>query len=350
MIDLETNALIDRRSLDLAESDKSLLNDLFQPEDGRVHRGLAAEGFRARIFGNSDSADTAQTIEFFSDRPTVRDQLNHILSFLPGAADNEEPELNMGQVKVSKSTADIIPPGSPPTTWEMQDNFASREEFLNSIEQKWKENPQHKICVFIPGFSTSFDHAASTAAALQRDTGIPVVLDSWPSNELKTVTGYIADEDSDEASLKNVGGPMIDAIADRIGAHNLILVGFSQGSKVAIHYAIDRQRRLEGYSDPLYAQVFQRADEQLQEFKGQFKTIIANADHTAIFTSPEDRALRASGKLHWNRRTGNATPEDFSLTPELKSKFKVVDSSYMNNGLVNHVFDTKGLAKLLRSY
>lgn len=305
----------------------------------------------------------AQSVKFFTDR-SLSDEKGY-LEFLPGSKNgNQLSPVTMGEMSISD--ARVLPTAfaSPAeeaahrdlsTKASVQELYQNTNDFLDSIQRSSKENPMHKVMVVIPGFGMTHDQGIATAANLQAESGMPVVYYSWPSQDKPLVSAYKVDERKDDLSLARHGNQMIDAIADRIGAENMVLVGFSQGGKMAIEAAIARQEKRGAGAKPFYAQVFSRADEPKSVFQANINSILNNAEYTAVFASPHDRLLFGSAfmphhlepglKPGW--RTGAST--DYQVPANLATRFQVIDDSNVNNGKTNHIFNTSGIADWLKS-
>ena len=304
----------------------------------------------------------SQQIKFFTDRP-LSDK-NGYIEFLPASKNPKELDaVTMGEMSVIG--ARVLPTAlaskeeeaahrGVKTHAHVDQLYATEEEFLNSIQEKSKNNPDHKIGVMIPGFPMSHDQGIATAAALQAESGMPIVLYSWPSLDKPLLSAFKKDERKNELSLSDHGSKIINEIANRIGPENMVLIGFSQGGKMAIEAAISRNKTNDK-AKPFYAQVFSRADGPAREFQANISPILNNAEHTVVFASPHDRLLFGSALMPQHKdhelkpgwRTG-ATIQ-YEVPHELRNRFQVIDDSAVNNGASNHVFNTRGISDWLKS-
>lgn len=303
----------------------------------------------------------SQAVIFFTDRP-MSDKKGYI-EFLPAGKNPRELEdTTMGQMSVTGARVLPTALASPAeeqahrglkTRAQVDQIYKTEEDFLNSIEHASRNNPDHKVGVMIPGFPMSHDQGLATAAALQAESGMPIVLYSWPSEDKPLLSAYNRDERRDDLSLSVHGSKIINDIADRIGPENMVLVGFSQGGKMAIEAAISRNKANE-HSKPFFAQVFSRADGPAREFQANISSILSNAEHTAVFVSPHDRLLFGSALMPQHKeqfkpawRTGATT--NYEVPSELRNRIQVIDDSSVNNGATNHIFNTRGIADWLKS-
>ncbi len=359
----DTAHLIDNDSTMVAK--ESPLGNLLDQADSRIAGLNFFNSIRHEKDGTQIAPGTTgiQAVKFFTDRSVSNEK--GYLEFLPGSKElNQVNSVISGEMSISD--ARVLPTAfaSPAeeaahrhlsTRANVQELYQSTDDFLNSIERASKENPKHKIAIVIPGFGMTHDQGIATAANLQAESGLPVVYYSWPSQDKPLVSAYKIDEQKDHVSLSRNGNQMINAIADRIGAENIVIVGFSQGGKMAIEAAIARQGERGAGAKPFYAQVFSRADGPKTEFQANISSILNNAEHTAVFASPHDRLLFGSAfmphhlehglKPGW--RTGAST--NYEVPTALASRFQVVDDSNVNNGKTNHIFNTRGIADWLRN-
>jgi esterase/lipase superfamily enzyme len=339
----------------------SPLGKLLAEADSKV----AGLNFFNSIMHDGNAAGTmagAQEIKFFTDRPVSNEK--GYIEFLPASRNpGQLDSIKMGQVSITDARVLPTALASPQeetehrnsnTTAHLTQLYGNEEEFLKSIEQASKDSPDHKVAVMIPGFPMTHDQGIATAANLQAESGIPVVLYSWPSQDKPLISAYKGDEKKDELSLALHGNKIINDIANRIGAENMVLIGFSQGGKMAIQAAIARQKETRG-AKPFFAQAFSRADGPALEFQENITPILKNAEHTVVLASPKDRLLLGSAFMLQHEqspffpawRTGSITK--YKIPPELTSRFQVIDDSSSNNGTTNHIFNTHEIAHWLKS-
>lgn len=307
----------------------------------------------------------AEQVLFFTDRPIVSDGNGQVLKFLSGSSEAQRSDVTMGQISVNN--AQVLPSGiAPPeelhernlstaiTSIQVNDTYQDLERFLNEIEKTCKESAPRKVCIFIPGFCMSFGQSIASAAALQKYSNIPVILYSWPSQDLPFIWNYFNDSKLNERSMSLHGSKMIDAITKRIGAEKIILVGFSQGAKLAVQYALKRQHSAQGeIPTPFFAQVLSRADQSCGDFQDNLPTILNNSTATALFVSKQDRLLLVSGHLLHGRllvaskRTGSISPDEFEVPDHLEETLHLIDDSGSDNKITNHTFNARGIANWL---
>lgn len=306
-----------------------------------------------------------EQVQFFTDRPIKFNEDGSVVKFLSGGLEAQPAELTMGRISVHN--AKVLPTGiAPPdelkehgqensaTSIQINDVYRNLDRFLDEIERTCNESDAKKICIFIPGFCMSFDQSIASAGALQKYSKIPVVLYSWPSQDSPFVWSYFADASCNEKSMSQNGSKIIDAIANRIGAEKVVLVGFSQGAKLAVQYAVERQSSAAG-ADPFYAQIFSRADQPQGDFQTNLPVILNNAKSTALFVSRNDHLLLVSGHLLHrrlfaaNKRIGSVSYDKFVVPAEFEQALHLIDDSASNNKITNHTFNARGIANWLNS-
>jgi esterase/lipase superfamily enzyme len=165
------------------------------------------------------------------------------------------------------------------------------------------------VLVYIHGFNTGFDAAARRAAQLGFDLKVPgiTVLYSWPSRG--SVSAYMADLSSIEASESHIADFLIavSALADRGKVHIIAHSMGNRGLLRALHRATTQAALRSGTR---FGQIFLSApDISVAAFRELASVYPQVAERTTLYVADQDKALAA---LEWLTdgalRAGGAPP------------------------------------------
>jgi hypothetical protein len=285
------------------------------------------------------------TVPFFTHRPPIYNKAkDQIIGFGPGRGN----EVYYGEVPVILPATDqaLARQGcSTKLGWQFlgrscKDGDAEigkvstygggRQEFFGQLDKRLSQQEQvlgqnkGELAFFFPGFSTNFRNSLVMAAVAQRDWGVPVVLDSWPSRDKFGPIAYNADEWSISTNYRQVTRPVLKESARRYGPGNLSLIGFSMGSRPVTSFALDCAAEYDrsGLQQERLNRVIEaEADQPAEAFKGDLEQIAKGAKDVTLYVSDEhskgaDVALKVSKKYHGGEQPlGLAGPELYSLLP-----------------------------------
>lgn len=165
------------------------------------------------------------------------------------------------------------------------------------------------VLVYIHGFNTGFDDAARRAAQLGFDLKVPgiTVLYSWPSRG--SLSGYVADLSSIEASEAQIADFLIavSALAERGKVHIIAHSMGNRGLLRALHRATTQAALRAGTR---FGQIFLSApDIGVAAFRQLASVYPQVAERTTLYVADQDKALAA---LEWltegGGRVGGAPP------------------------------------------
>ncbi len=177
-------------------------------------------------------------------------------------------------------------------------------KFLGSLDAS-----DRNVLVYIHGFNTGFDDAARRAAQLGFDLKVPgiTVLYSWPSRG--SLSGYVADLSSIEASEAHIADFLIavSALADRGKVHIIAHSMGNRGLLRALHRATTQAALRSGTR---FGQIFLSApDIGVAAFRELASVYPQVAERTTLYVADQDKALAA---LEWitegGGRVGGAPP------------------------------------------
>jgi esterase/lipase superfamily enzyme len=162
--------------------------------------------------------------------------------------------------------------------------------------------------VFIHGYNVSFADAARRAAQLGFDLGFTgaMAFYSWPSQG--TLTGYVSDESSIEASEGYIADYLVD-MATRTQAARVHVLAHSMGNRGVLR-AVDRiaASASKRSGAPFDQIVLAAADVDQDTFRRLSIAYQAVARRTTMYVCDKDRAVGASKWLHAYPRAGLTPP------------------------------------------
>lgn len=212
------------------------------------------------------------------------------------------PSLNYEAFTVS------IPPGHEVTQIEWpkgrpdpKTSFAvTHREVLPDLALD-RRSGKRDILIFVHGYNYTFEESLFRLAQLAADGEIRdrPVLFAWPS--AASVTGYVADKDAVAYSRDDLVN-LLTAVAADPDARNITLFGHSMGGLLVVEAL--RQLRLTGQHkviDSLNDVVLAAPDIDIDVFRRQVRVIGPMQPPMILLVSPDDRALRLSGRLAGSR-------------------------------------------------
>lgn len=217
-----------------------------------------------------------------------------------------------------------------------------RQTFVAAVGGQMARSSRKEAFVFIHGFNTAFDGAATRAAQLAIDLevdGAPILF-SWPSQG--QVLGYGADEvqATSEVSVAALTA-LLEDVALWSGARRIYVVAHSMGNRPTLR-ALGRLRTLKppaGRATLFDEVVFAAPDVPQDEFKTRVAALKGISPRMTLYASKRDRALQLSAVINQALRAGDATPP--LVLPGL---LDTVDTTAATQGLLGHT-DFAGTAR-----
>jgi len=182
----------------------------------------------------------------------------------------------------------------------------SENEFFADLKTTVGSSPRKEILVFVHGYNVAFNDAARRTAQIAYDLefeGAPVFF-SWPSQ--KSLLGYTVDENNVAWATPHLKQFLLD-IARKSEATSIHLIAHSMGNR-ALTGAL-RELALEFREDArMFNQVVLAAPDVdagifLRDIAPQ---ITRTAQRVTLYASSNDRALKASKRIHGYPRAGES--------------------------------------------
>ncbi len=187
----------------------------------------------------------------------------------------------------------------------------AEKAFFDGLAEAVRERDEKEIVIFIHGFNNTFDDAASRLGVLAFDmelAGVPVLY-SWCSR------GETLSYAHDEEASKSTTRPLADFLAAvaqtgrAAGARRINVVAHSMGNRPLVAAMQALTARTEG--QVLFEEVVMAApDVPAMGFATDewplMRRNLAPAKRVTLYASSDDKALKASKKVHGYRRIGEA--------------------------------------------
>jgi len=250
---------------------------------------------------------------------------------------SELGELSFGKIQVS------IPEGhrpgrlESPTIIRLQFQWDPRKHIhLLNIEpihkdswvEQLKKNNQETALLFIHGYNVTFENAARRTGQLKWDLGIkgPAVFYSWPSKG--AIEGYAADEETVRLIEKNLF-KVIHIIRGEAKVKYLNIIAHSMGCRPIMQALAKVESQDTYFWDPV---ILAAPDINAKIFRTEIAPKINSEDHKiSIYASSNDKALKASKKIHTYPRAGEAG-ENLMLL----NKIETIDASKVTTDFLGH--------------
>lgn len=208
------------------------------------------------------------------------------------------------QIPALEGIVDSAPFYIPDERSELQqvDEFI-QNHFWEQIEA-FAHNNDGKIVFYIHGYNVGFEKSCRRAAILQRSLNPRhrLLLFSWPADG--NLLSYIRDEADLEWSVPQIA-ELLQKLAQYVGSERLDVVAHSLGSRGVV-IALSRMA-CKPSIDPLINELILVApDIDRDYFLDEWPRIRPLVRRTTLYTSENDKALRASHEAHGYPRLGEA--------------------------------------------
>jgi esterase/lipase superfamily enzyme len=187
--------------------------------------------------------------------------------------------------------------------------------------------------VFVHGFNVGFNDAACRAAQIGFDLQIPGVMGffSWPSKARMSLTDYMADEATVEASEPYLT-EFLTAFAAKSGADRVHVIAHSMGNRGLLR-SMERVVARAGSAAgvPFGEVVLAAPDVDERSFRNLARSCTSLAERTTLYASSKDRALASSGILHDHPRAGYTPP--VTVVPPIETvEVSNIDFTFLGHG------------------
>lgn len=253
-------------------------------------------------------------------------------------------ELEVGQLEVSLPSTHKEGEIEQPKLWhfELSENPEKHmvlqtvtpwpmASFRKNLQDALAKDPQGATFLFIHGYNVSFKDAALRTAQMAWDLKLPSapLMFSWPSQAKSSA--YTVDENNIAWTVPHLK-TFLQEVAGQQGAKKIHVIAHSMGNR-ALMQAIQNFDRPN--NKPRFNQIIlAAADIDADIFKEQIAPgIIAAGEQVTLYTSNKDRALRASRKIHGEKRLGDAEG-----IPLVLAGIDTIDASAVDTDFLGHSY------------
>ena len=180
----------------------------------------------------------------------------------------------------------------------------SYQDFYHQLSDSVGQTGQRRVLVFVPGFAVTFEDALRRTAQISYDLnydGVPVAF-SWQSKGEIDPLDYAADEATAEWSAPHLAFFLEDLVS-KSGAKSVDLVAHSMGNRV-LSRALQQIALTNGASAKFNEVILAAPDIDRGVFLQLTDAMHAVSRRITVYTSENDKALRASMRLHSYPRAG----------------------------------------------
>lgn len=220
-----------------------------------------------------------------------------------------------------------------------------KQVFFRKVAGFVDRSPDKQLLVFVHGYNVAFEKAARRTAQMVEDLGFKgcPVFYSWPSHG--KVSAYPADGNNVNWSKKNLKR-FLEGLADRSGAGSIYLMAHSMGNRVltaAFLELIDERWELRHHFKSLMliapdidAEIFER------DIAG---SLVRSGAFVTIYVSSQDRALKASSRIHGLPRVGDAEG-----APLIVPGIETIDATGVDTSFLGHSYFNRSRSVLSDIY
>ncbi len=216
----------------------------------------------------------------------------------------------VGEFKVAKRNSWKRADKAKLITIDTIDLIGDRDDFIGEIRGEISDSTRKEALVFIHGFNTSFAGALQRAGQLSVDLDIDgaTLMYSWPSKG--SLLSYVVDRNQVVFEFLDDLQKLIVDVALETGAQRVHLLAHSMGCQFlldAVHAAL-LNPKVQALGDQPVADeiIFASPDVDAQNFTSKLSQAAGLARRITVYSSRQDRALRASQILQGGVRAGQA--------------------------------------------
>jgi esterase/lipase superfamily enzyme len=182
----------------------------------------------------------------------------------------------------------------------------TRSEFFHLLSDRVEESELKRAFIFIHGYNVTFADAARRTAQMSYDLafdGAPVFY-SWPSQG--SVPTYTVDEQNIEWAQANIRAFLHDFF-ERSEADQIFLIAHSMGNRGLTKALTSLLRENPELRSKLQEVILTAPDIDAEVFKRDIAPLLTSSGTPiTLYASSEDKALKASKKVHGYARAGDA--------------------------------------------
>jgi len=206
--------------------------------------------------------------------------------------------------------------------------MASEAEFSQALAEARRKLHDRRVIVFVPGYACGLTDAVEIGERLGRDTGLPVVVFSWPSRN--KLLAYTHDETSAEWSLSQFSA-VLRLMDARVGSGKIVLIAYSMGARI-VSWGLERRLAEDDGVPARFSQVLLCSpDMDTGVFVNSAGILARSCLDNRVYVSSRDLRLRVSAILHGAIRLGTRKPG----LPQMEG-IKLIDFTDADPSLIGH--------------
>jgi len=205
------------------------------------------------------------------------------------------------------------------------------DNYFQTIKDSIKNTDGKNALIFIHGYNVSFEDAAKRTGQMAYDLefkGIPAFY-SWPSQA--KVSNYTVDEASIKWSQPHIES-FIEDFAAKSGVDNIYLIAHSMGTRGLTNAYVNVLKNTPSLKSKFKEIILAAPDIDADVFKDQIAPKMADIGiPVTLYASSEDKALKASHKIHGNTRAGDSGDGQLIL-----DGIESIDSTNVKSDFIGH--------------
>ena len=220
-----------------------------------------------------------------------------------------------------------------------------RQAFFTEVKRFVNRSADKQLLLFVHGYNMTFEKAAHNMAQMVSDLGFEgcPVLYSWPSRG--KVSGYPADETSVRWS-KNKLKRFLEDIAEMSGAKGIYLLAHSMGNRIVTDAFLELIEERQDLKHHFSALLLVAPDIDSGIFRRDIAdSLVRSGSLVTIYVSSEDKALKASHRIHGFPRVGGVEG-----TPLIVPEIETIDATGVDTSFLGHSYFNRSRSVLSDIY
>ncbi len=211
--------------------------------------------------------------------------------------------------------------------------ITEKNEYFRQLSERVMNSKSKRAFLFVHGYNVTFEDAARRTAQIAYDLafdGAPVFY-SWPSQG--SVPAYTVDEQNIEWAQSNIRLFLDDFFA-RSEAEEIYLIAHSMGNRALTRALANILKEKPDYRAKLQEVILAAPDIDADVFKKDIApALTANGRPITLYASSEDKALKASKKVHGYSRAG-----DSGQYIVIVNGVETIDATNVNTSFLGHSY------------
>ncbi|UZJ37140.1 MULTISPECIES: alpha/beta hydrolase [unclassified Prosthecochloris] len=220
-----------------------------------------------------------------------------------------------------------------------------RQAFFTEMQGCVNRSVDKQLLLFLHGYNMTFEKAAHNMAQIVADLGFEgcPVFYSWPSRG--KVSGYPADETSVRWSKNNLK-KFLEDIAVKSGSKSIYLLAHSMGNRILTDAFLELIEERQDLKRHFKALLLVAPDIDTGIFKRDIAERLGRSgSFVTIYASSEDKALKASRRIHGFPRVG-----EVEGIPLIVPEIETIDATGVDTSFLGHSYFNRSRSVLSDIY